>query len=42
MQHAAEISAGDSTDSKVERALKQRDIYFLQQKYFMDENSPGE
>ncbi|VDM78191.1 unnamed protein product [Strongylus vulgaris] len=29
MQHAAEISAGDS-DSKVERALKQRD-YFLQQ-----------
>ncbi|KHJ79893.1 ryanodine Receptor TM 4-6 [Oesophagostomum dentatum] len=29
MQHAAEISAGD-TDSKVERALKQRD-YFLQQ-----------
>ncbi|VDN36181.1 unnamed protein product [Cylicostephanus goldi] len=29
MQHAAEISSGDS-DSKVERALKQRD-YFLQQ-----------
>lgn len=30
MQHAAEISAGDSSDSKVERAMKQRD-YFLQQ-----------
>uniref|UniRef100_A0A0N5AR96 Ryanodine receptor n=1 Tax=Syphacia muris TaxID=451379 RepID=A0A0N5AR96_9BILA len=30
MQHAAEISAGDSTDSKLERAMKQRD-YFLQQ-----------
>ncbi|WKY11480.1 hypothetical protein Q1695_003218 [Nippostrongylus brasiliensis] len=29
MQHAAEISSGD-TDSKVERAMKQRD-YFLQQ-----------
>ncbi|KAI6242082.1 Ryanodine receptor 1 [Aphelenchoides fujianensis] len=30
MQHAAEISASDSSDSKVERAMKQRD-YFLQQ-----------
>ena len=30
MQHAAEISAGDGADSKLERALKQRD-YFLQQ-----------
>uniref|UniRef100_A0A1I7RX29 MIR domain-containing protein n=1 Tax=Bursaphelenchus xylophilus TaxID=6326 RepID=A0A1I7RX29_BURXY len=30
MQHAAEISSGDSSDSKVERAMKQRD-YFLQQ-----------
>jgi hypothetical protein len=30
MQHAAEISSGDSTDSKIERAMRQRD-YFLQQ-----------
>ncbi|KAK6101668.1 RIH domain family protein [Brugia pahangi] len=30
MQHAAEISAGDIADSKIERAKKQRD-YFLQQ-----------
>ncbi|KAL4003146.1 RIH domain family protein [Acanthocheilonema viteae] len=30
MQHAAEISAGDLADSKIERAKKQRD-YFLQQ-----------
>lgn len=30
MQHAAEISAGDVADSKIERAKKQRD-YFLQQ-----------
>ncbi|CAG9530378.1 unnamed protein product [Cercopithifilaria johnstoni] len=30
MQHAAEISAGDAADSKIERAKKQRD-YFLQQ-----------
>uniref|UniRef100_A0A915B3X3 Ryanodine receptor n=2 Tax=Parascaris TaxID=6254 RepID=A0A915B3X3_PARUN len=30
MQHAAEISSGDAADSKVERAMKQRD-YFLQQ-----------
>uniref|UniRef100_A0AC34RNW2 EF-hand domain-containing protein n=1 Tax=Panagrolaimus sp. JU765 TaxID=591449 RepID=A0AC34RNW2_9BILA len=30
MQHAAEISAGEGSDSKMERALKQRD-YFLQQ-----------
>uniref|UniRef100_A0A0N4ZPH7 Ryanodine receptor 44F n=1 Tax=Parastrongyloides trichosuri TaxID=131310 RepID=A0A0N4ZPH7_PARTI len=30
MQHAAEISSGDGSDSKMERALKQRD-YFLQQ-----------
>lgn len=30
MQHAAEISAGDSSDSKMERAIRQRD-YFLQQ-----------
>ena len=29
MQHAAEISSGDG-DSKMERAMKQRD-YFLQQ-----------
>ncbi|KAL3078921.1 hypothetical protein niasHS_014703 [Heterodera schachtii] len=33
MQHAAEISSGDSTsESKVERAMRQRD-YFLQQTY---------
>ena len=30
MQHAAEISSGDSSDSKIERAMRQRD-YFLQQ-----------
>lgn len=30
MQHAAEISSGDGSDSKMERALKQRD-YFLRQ-----------
>ena len=30
MQHAAEISSGDGSDSKMERAIKQRD-YFLQQ-----------
>uniref|UniRef100_A0A914WVK7 EF-hand domain-containing protein n=1 Tax=Plectus sambesii TaxID=2011161 RepID=A0A914WVK7_9BILA len=30
MQHAASISAGDASDSKVERAIKQRD-YFLSQ-----------
>jgi len=30
MQHAAEISTGDGSDSKMERAIKQRD-YFLQQ-----------
>jgi len=30
MQHAAEISSGEGSDSKLERALRQRD-YFLQQ-----------
>ena len=30
MQHAAEISSGDFSDSKIERAMRQRD-YFLQQ-----------
>ncbi|KAE9549703.1 hypothetical protein FO519_007091 [Halicephalobus sp. NKZ332] len=30
MQHAAEISAGEGSDSKMERAIRQRD-YFLQQ-----------
>ncbi|KAK6754198.1 hypothetical protein RB195_013289 [Necator americanus] len=34
MQHAAEISSGDS-DSKMERAMKQRD-------YFLQQNSAGE
>lgn len=41
MQHAAEISSSDSSDSKVERAMRQRDIYFMQQRYFLD-NSAGE
>ena len=30
MQHAAEISSGEGSDSKLERAMRQRD-YFLQQ-----------
>ena len=30
MQHAAEISSSEGTDSKLERAMRQRD-YFLQQ-----------
>lgn len=41
MQHAAEISAGDSSDSKVERAIRQRDLYFMQQK-FLENSSAGE
>lgn len=40
MQHAAEISSSDSSELKVVRAMRQRDIYFMQNK-FIDNNTTG-
>lgn len=40
MQHAAEISTSDSSESKVVRAMRQRDIYFMQQQ-FLENNTAG-
>lgn len=40
MQHAAEISSSDSSESKVVRAMRQRDIYFMQQQ-FLEDNTAG-